>query len=147
VLGVDNPIGRSLRAGELTFTVIGVFREKASTHGLSEIQEYSVLIPLPLMKYFKGQDVLSTLYAQASGPDQVENLKRQMILLLNSRHPADAHYNVQTLKAVLRASTMISFALTVVLLIIALNAILVGIAGIMSRLRSPSALRPIRREV
>jgi ABC-type antimicrobial peptide transport system permease subunit len=131
----------------LTFIVIGVLNEKVSTHGLSEIQEDSVFIPLPLMKYFKGQDVLSTLFAQASGPDQVESLKRQMILLLNSRHPTDAHYSVQTLTAVLRASKMISFALTVVLLIIALITILVGVAGIMSGLRSLSALRPIRREV
>jgi putative ABC transport system permease protein len=69
VFGADNPIGRSLRMGELTFTVIGVFRERVATYGLSEMQEDSVLIPLPLMKYYKGQDVLSSLYAQAGSPE------------------------------------------------------------------------------
>src|SRR4029077_917357 len=43
VYGVDNPIGRSIRMGELTFTVIGVFRERAATYGLTELQDESVL--------------------------------------------------------------------------------------------------------
>jgi putative ABC transport system permease protein len=47
-----NPIGQSLRVGELSFTVIGVFRERVETFGLSEIQDYSVLVPFPLMKYY-----------------------------------------------------------------------------------------------
>src|ERR1700751_6379561 len=96
VFGVDNPIGQSLRMGELTFTVIGVFRERVATFGLTELQEESVLIPLPLMKYYKGQEILSSLYAQASGPEQVKSLERQMTQLLKSRHPAEAEYHVQT---------------------------------------------------
>jgi len=38
VFGLENPIGRPIRMGELTFTVIGVFRERVATFGLSEIQ-------------------------------------------------------------------------------------------------------------
>ena len=48
VFGVENPVGRNLRMGELSFTVIGVFRERVSTYGLAEMQNESVLIPLPL---------------------------------------------------------------------------------------------------
>src|SRR5262249_45405648 len=43
--GLDNPIGGSIRMGELSFTVIGVFRERVSTFGLSEIKDESVIIP------------------------------------------------------------------------------------------------------
>jgi len=78
VFGVDNPIGGTIRMGELTFTVIGVFRERVATFGLTELQKESVLIPQPLMKYYTGQDVLNVLYAQASSPDDVSSLARQM---------------------------------------------------------------------
>jgi ABC-type antimicrobial peptide transport system permease subunit len=129
VFGVDNPIGRSLRMAELTFTVIGVFRERVTTYGLSEMQEDSVLIPLPLMKYYKGQEILNSLYAQASGPDQVKSLERQMYQLLKSRHPAEADYKVQTLTAILGAARTISFALSVVLVLIAFIAMLISGVG------------------
>src|SRR5216683_2083957 len=44
IFGQENPVGRSMRMGELMFTVIGVFRERVETIGLSDIQENSVLI-------------------------------------------------------------------------------------------------------
>jgi putative ABC transport system permease protein len=37
IFGQDNPVGKSMRMGELTFTVIGVFRERVETFGLSDI--------------------------------------------------------------------------------------------------------------
>ena len=68
---MENPVGRPIRMGELSFTVIGVFRERAATYGLSEIQKESVIIPHTLMKYYMGTDVLNTIYAQTSSPDLV----------------------------------------------------------------------------
>jgi len=132
VYGVENPVGRSLRMGELTFTVVGVFRERVATYGLSEMQEDSVLIPLPLMSIYKGRDVLSSLYAQAAGPDQVSTLERQMQRLLKSRHPPEADYHVQTLTAILAAAKSISFGLTVLLILIAFIAMLISGIGIMN---------------
>ena len=66
-----DPIGQSLRVGELSFTVIGVFRERVETFGLSEIQDYSVLVPFPLMKYYLGDSSLEMLYVQANNPEDV----------------------------------------------------------------------------
>lgn len=68
VFPLADPIGQNLRVGELSFTVIGVFRERVQTYGLSEIQDYSVLIPFPLMKYYTGDTSLEMLYAQARSP-------------------------------------------------------------------------------
>ena len=45
IFGQENPVGRPIRMGELTFTVIGVFRERVETFGLSDIQENSVILP------------------------------------------------------------------------------------------------------
>src|SRR6201987_216995 len=69
VFGLDNPIGGTIRMGELTFTVIGVFRERVATFGLSEIKDESVIIPLTLMRYSTGVNVLRVLYAQADNAE------------------------------------------------------------------------------
>jgi putative ABC transport system permease protein len=132
VFGLENPIGGTIRMGELTFTVIGVFRERVTTFGLSEIQKESVIIPHTLMKYYTGVDVLRVLYAQAKSPDDVPGVERQMTRLLLSRHPIEAEYDVQTLAAILGAAKNISLALTIVLLVIAFIALLISGIGIMN---------------
>jgi putative ABC transport system permease protein len=118
--------------GELTFTVIGVFRERVATYGLSEIQKESVIIPITLMKYYTGNDVLGTLYAQAANPDQVSFVERQLGRVLKSRHPPEAEYDVQTLTAILGAARSISLALRIVLIVIAFIALLISGIGIMN---------------
>jgi putative ABC transport system permease protein len=132
VFGVENPVGRQLRMGELTFTVIGVFRERAETFGLSELQKESVIIPFSLMKYYTGTDVLSTLQLQTGGADKVAIVEKQINRLLKSRHPAQAEYNVQTLTAILGAAKTISLALRIVLIVIAFIALLISGIGIMN---------------
>jgi putative ABC transport system permease protein len=132
VFGQENPIGRPIRMEELTFTVIGVFRERVATFGLSEIQDESVIIPLTLMKYYTGENVLKVLYAQAASPDTVAVVQREMTQLLKTHHPADAEYHVQTLVAILGAARAISLALTIVLLVIAAIALLISGIGIMN---------------
>jgi putative ABC transport system permease protein len=132
VFGVENPVGRQLRMGELTFTVIGVFRERAETFGLSELQKESVIIPFSLMKYYTGTDVLSTLQLQTGGSDKVAIVEKQISRLLKSRHPAQAEYNVQTLTAILGAAKTISLALRIVLIVIAFIALLISGIGIMN---------------
>jgi putative ABC transport system permease protein len=132
VFGVENPVGRQLRMGELTFTVIGVFRERAETFGLSELQKESVIIPFSLMKYYTGTDVLSTLQLQTGGADKVAIVEKQISRLLKSRHPPLAEYNVQTLTAILGAAKTISLALRIVLIVIAFIALLISGIGIMN---------------
>jgi putative ABC transport system permease protein len=130
--GLENPVGKPIRVGELTFTVIGVFRERVATFGLSEIQKESAIIPLTLMRYYTGNDVLRTLYAQATRPEDVPFVQREVERLLRSRHPAEAEYDVRTLTAILGAAKNISLALTIVLLVIAFIALLISGIGIMN---------------
>jgi putative ABC transport system permease protein len=132
IFGQENPIGRPIRMGELTFTVIGVFRERVETFGLSDIQKNSVLIPFTLMKYYTGMEVVRLLDVQADRAENVTSVQRQLALLLLSRHPAEAEYNVQTLTAILGVARTISLALTIVLVIIAAIALLVSGIGIMN---------------
>jgi putative ABC transport system permease protein len=134
IFGQENPIGRPIRMGELTFTVIGVFRERVQTFGLSDIQENTVLIPFSLMKYYTGMEVVRLLDVQADKAEDVPSVERQLRQLLESRHPMEAagDYKVQSLTAILGAARNISLALTVVLIIIAAIALLISGIGIMN---------------
>src|SRR5216684_1204959 len=132
IFGQENPVGKSVRMGELTFTVIGVFRERVETFGLSDIQENSVIIPFTLMKYYTGTEVVRLLDAQAAKPEDVPSVQRQVDQLLKSRHPASAEYSVQTLAAILTAAKNIALALTIVLIMIAFIALVISGIGIMN---------------
>jgi putative ABC transport system permease protein len=132
IFAYEDPVGRSLRAGELRFMVVGVFRERVATFGLSEIQRESAIVPFPLMKYYGGTDVLKVLYAQARSPDDVPSVTRQVERVLKSRHSPAAVYNVQNLSSILDAARSISRALTIVLLVIASIALLISGVGIMN---------------
>jgi putative ABC transport system permease protein len=132
IFGQDNPVGRQIRMGELTFTVIGVFRERVETFGLSDIQENTVILPFTLMKYYTGMEVVRLLSVQAARAEDVPSVERQLGQLLRARHPAEAEYKVQTLTAILNAARNISLALTIVLIIIAAIALLISGVGIMN---------------
>jgi len=84
------------------------------------------------MKYYTGVDVLRTLDAQATHPEEVAGVQHQMERLLRSRHPPEADYDVQTLSAILSAAKSISLALTIVLLVVAFIALLISGIGIMN---------------
>jgi len=130
--GHESSVGQQLRMGELTFTVIGVFKERVETYGLSDIQDESVLIPFGLMKSYTGTDVLRVLDTQAGSAEDVPRVQKQVGALLRSRHPPEAEYNVQTLTAILVAAQNISLALTIVLIVIAFIALLISGIGIMN---------------
>ena len=132
IFGQENPVGKSVRMGELTFTVIGVFRERVETFGLSDIHENSVIIPFTLMKYYTGLEVVRLLDVQAARAEDVNGVERQVGQVLRSRHPAEAEYKVQSLTAILGAAKNISLALTIVLIIIAAIALLISGIGIMN---------------
>lgn len=127
-------VGSQLRVGELHFTVVGVFRERLATFGESEIQTESVVVPLPLIKYYTGtgRETLRVLYAQAGSPQEVPALTRQVTEVLRSRHRPEAVYKVENMRGILDTVSKISLALTVTLLLIGFIALAVSGIGIMN---------------
>jgi putative ABC transport system permease protein len=128
----DDPVGRTIRVGELIFGVVGVFRERGSTFGETDIQRYSVLVPFPLMRNYTGSDLLSIIYAQADRAEDVPLVTRELGELLRSRHRLGQRYSVQNLGSILDAAHKISFALTIVLLVIGLITLTIGGVNIMN---------------
>ena len=128
----QNPVGQEIRVGDLRFAVIGVFRERISTFGQTEIARETVLIPFGLMTYYKGREYISTLYVQADSPEAVPEVTRQVAQILKSRHRPSAEYDVENLMSLLEAARNISRALTVLLVLIALIALAISGIGIMN---------------
>jgi len=128
----QDPIGNSLRVGQINFTVVGIFRERVGTFGLSEIQRYTVLVPFSLMQYYTGDNAVEILYAQADSPEDVVLVTSQVGDLLRSRHSRTARYVVQNLSAILDVARRIATGLTIVLLVIGFIALMVSGIGIMN---------------
>jgi len=124
--------GQALHVGELTFTVIGVFHERIDTYGQSEIRTDSLLVPFPVVRYYTGDAFLVTLYAQADRPENVPLVTDGVMRILKGRHRPEAEYNVENLSSILDTSRRISFALTIVLLLVALLALVISGIGIMN---------------
>jgi putative ABC transport system permease protein len=125
-------VGQVIRGGDLTFTVIGVFRERVSTFGQSEITQESILVPFSLLKYYQGVDYLRTLYVQADSHENVSLVTAELQVLLHSRHRAGVAYTVQNLAGILEAARQISLALTGVLLTVGCIVLLISGVGIMN---------------
>ena len=128
----EDPVGRDIHVGDLDFTVIGVFRERVQTFGETEITTDSVLVPFPLIRYYTGQSYIKTFYAQADSPEDVVLVTSEVGEILRSRHRPDAAYSVENLSSILETARHISLALTIVLLLIAMIALVISGIGIMN---------------
>jgi putative ABC transport system permease protein len=129
--GMD-PIGQVIRVGELRFTVIGVFKERISTFGQSEITRETVIVPFGLLKSFADTDTIKTLYVQAARPDNVPEVTRGVNRVLLSRHRVGPLYDVQNLTSILDAARNVTFALSLVLLGVGLVTLVISGVGIMN---------------
>lgn len=125
-------IGGIVRIGELQFTVIGIFRERVSTFGESEIAPDSVLLPFPLIKTYSGRDFLRTLYIQADAAQNVPAVTDEVRAMLRSQHRNGLKYQVQNLAGILEAARRISRAFTIVLLVLGCITLLISGIGIMN---------------
>ena len=132
VFPADDAVGKDLRIGELHFSVIGVFHERAGMFGNSEITDRSVIVPFPVIRYYTGTDFFDTLYAQADQPDDVPAVTAGVGELLHDRHRPQAQYQAQNLSGILDTAQTIATALTVFLILSSLIALVISGVGIMN---------------
>jgi len=116
----------------LRFTVIGTFKERTGTFGLSEITNETVLMPITVIKYFTPVERIDPMYAQARLARDVEPLTAQIKQILESRHRAGARYDVQNLGGILEAAQQIALVLTIVLILVSAIALIISGIGIMN---------------
>jgi putative ABC transport system permease protein len=127
-----NAVGQTIKIRDLQFTVIGTFKEKTESFGLSELVAETVLIPITVMRYYVPTERIDPMYVQAASPEEVEPLTRDIQTLLESRHRAGARYRVENLGSILGAAKNISLILRIVLVFISAIALLISGIGIMN---------------
>ena len=129
---VEDPVGKTIRVGELYFTVIGVFKERVTTFGQTEITSESILVPFSLIKDYTGTEYFRTFYVQADRAEDVDGVTAAVARILQSRHRPGAKYLVQNLNSLLETVRIVSIALTVLLIIMAFIALIISGIGIMN---------------
>ncbi len=125
-------IGQILKVHGIQFTVIGVFKEKVTSFGLSELTGETVLIPITVIRYFAPVERIDPMYVQARRPEDVESLTLAVKSILQSRHRPGASYLVENLTAILDAAKNVALVLTIVLILISAIALIISGIGIMN---------------
>jgi putative ABC transport system permease protein len=125
-------VGKTIRLHGLQFDVIGTFRERVSSFGMSELTGDTVLIPISALKLFSQIERIDPLYAQARTPSDVDAVTAEIRSILEGRHRAGARYSVQNLTEILATAKRIAEALTAVLVMVSAIALIISGIGIMN---------------
>ena len=125
-------IGQVLKLKGFQFTVIGTFKERTPTFGLSELGERTVIIPITVLKYFARVERIDPVYIQARRAQDVGPLTLDVRRILESRHRPGARYFVDNLGPILDTAQQIGTLLTLVLILVSLIALVISGIGIMN---------------
>jgi putative ABC transport system permease protein len=128
----QSAVGQTVKIQNLQFTVVGTFRERTETFGLTEIAKDSILIPMTVFKYFAPYERIDPLYVQARSAADVAALTDRVHQILVSRHRPGARYYVANLSSILEAAESVGLILTIVLILFAAIALIISGIGIMN---------------
>lgn len=130
--GGDGDPGRTVRALDTTFRVIGEFEEPVDTLGQGDVTPDTIFIPSTVAWYFTPRRRVDTLFAEVRDfsriPDAVEETQK----LLAERHHTGSVYRVDSMTTVIGLARRISLGLIVAFVIAAGIAVVVGGVGIMN---------------
>ncbi len=125
-------VGQILKVHGIQFTVIGTFKEKVASFGLSELSGETVLIPITVIRYFTPIERIDPMYVQVQRSEDVPAVTLAVQRILESRHRPGARYLVENLTAILSAAENIALILTLVLILISAIALIISGIGIMN---------------
>jgi putative ABC transport system permease protein len=128
----QNAIGQIVKLYGLQFTVVGTFKERTSTFGISEITNETVLMPVTVVKYVTPVERVDSMYVQAREDSDVQPLTVAIKQLLESRHRAGVRYDVENLSGILEAAQRIALVMTIVLILVSAIALIISGIGIMN---------------
>jgi putative ABC transport system permease protein len=136
LFGDEDPVGKTLRVGNIPFTVIGVLQSKgASTFGQDE--DDTIIMPYTtVQKKLSGIDWLQYIMCSAVSQDAASSAIQQISGLLRERHrlraTQDDDFIIRSAQALAEAQAQSSRVMTLLLASIASVSLLVGGIGIMN---------------
>lgn len=132
--GQPQSVGKIIKLHGLQFTVIGTFKEKQESFGLSELSGSgeNVLIPVTQLRRFAPIERIDPLYVETRSPDAVVPLTQAVKQILSSRHRAGAKYLVDNLSSIMDTARDVADALTIVMFLVSAIALIISGIGIMN---------------
>jgi putative ABC transport system permease protein len=128
----EEAVGRTLAISGVPFVITGVFRERVSTFGQSEIVDETVLIPYTVARYFTGTDAVNQIYFSTTDSSNVPWITTAVKNAIKGRHRPESVYDVGNLSEVLSMAGKTATAFSVVLLLFSLVTLMVSGVGIMN---------------
>lgn len=125
-------VGQQIKVHGLQFTVIGTFKERTESFGLSELSGDTILIPITVIKYFTASERIDPMYIQVKRTEEVVPLSEVVRNIVESRHRQGARYRVDSLAAILDTASSVALVLTLVLVMVSAIALIISGIGIMN---------------
>ncbi len=132
--GQAQAVGKTIKLHGLQFTVIGTFKEKQESFGLSELSGSgeNVLIPITELRRFAPIERIDPLYVETRTPATVVPLTEAVKQILASRHRAGAKYLVDNLSSIMDTARDVADVLTIVMVLVSAIALIISGIGIMN---------------
>jgi putative ABC transport system permease protein len=136
LFGNSNPVGQTIRAGNLPFTVVGVLTAKG-TSGMGGDQDDGIYVPITtLQKKITGQDWLRNIMVSAKSQAQSYAAQDQITAILRDRHRIRAgtpdDFSIRNLADIAELADQSAQVMTMLLASIAGVSLIVGGIGIMN---------------
>ncbi len=132
LFGNDEPEGKTVRALDMTFAVIGEFEEPVDTLGQGEVTPDSLFIPITTSWLFTPAHRVDTLFAEVRDFNRMPDGVAAVEEILRERHHPGSEYEVQSMAAVVKVANAISWGLVIVFILVAAISVVVGGVGIMN---------------
>jgi putative ABC transport system permease protein len=136
LFGSTDPVGQTVRIGNLPFKVVGVLAAKGA-QGMGGDQDDAVFVPITtLQKKMNGQDWLQNIMVSASSRDASYAVQQQIMAVLRDRHHIrrgqDDDFTVRNLADVAQMADQQAQIMTMLLASVAGVSLIVGGIGIMN---------------
>ena len=132
----EDPIGKSIRIGNMPFKVIGTLKEKGE-NGMGMDQDDIVIMPYStVQKRMLGIDFIHQIVCSAASESVADAAVTEIEQILRESHNlaanAEDDFEVRTQQEMLEMMTSVTGTITTVLIAIALISLMVGVIGIMN---------------
>src|SRR3984885_5322612 len=128
----DGGLGQIIKVHGLQFTVIGTFKERVESFGLTEVARETILIPITVMRNFTPIERIDPMYVEGRSAQEVDAVTLEVRQILEARHRVGAVYRVENLMAILTAFNSIALILSLVLVLVSAIALVISGIGIMN---------------
>lgn len=125
-------INKSFSISGIPFTIIGTFKERVYTFGMSEVADQTILVPDPVARYFTGTNSVKQLFFSVRNYNDIQHARDAIAKVIQSRHRANSTYDVNEYTALVTTAGQIADVLTMVLLLVSAVTLAVSGVGIMN---------------